>query len=59
MGDGPIWNLEADERGHAAVEYALLAAMVAVIALSGLRILGGGTHGLYGMLAAVAAALAG
>ena len=37
----------ADERGATAIEYALLAAVVAIMAIGGLQALGKGTGGLY------------
>ena len=58
MGGRQARDLHADERGNTAIEYALIAAMVAVAALAGLRILGGGTHGLYDVLQAISTALA-
>jgi pilus assembly protein Flp/PilA len=49
--------LVADERGATAIEYALLAAVLAIMAIGGLQALGGGTGGLYGTLQAIADAI--
>ena len=43
----------ADERGATAIEYALLAAMVAIMAIGGLQALGSGTGGLYDALTVI------
>jgi pilus assembly protein Flp/PilA len=40
----------ADERGATAIEYGLIAALMAVIIISGLTALGGETGGLYTVL---------
>lgn len=46
-------SLLRDERGTTAIEYALLAALVAILSIAGLQALGGGTGGLYGRLEAI------
>ena len=48
-----------DERGQTLVEYGLILALIAMIALAGLTVMGGDVDGLYGVLDAVADALAG
>lgn len=50
-------KLGRDERGTTAIEYALLAALVAILSIAGLQALGGGTGGLYGQLEAIATAI--
>lgn len=53
----------ADEQGATAIEYGLIAALMAVVIISGLTALGGETGGLYTVLdeirAAIETALAG
>lgn len=49
--------LSRDERGTTAIEYALLAALVAILCIAGLQALGGGTGGLYGQLEAISQAI--
>lgn len=44
------WRLAQDCRGATAIEYALLAAIVALLAMPGLIALGSGTGGLYDTL---------
>ena len=39
-----------DERGATAVEYGLIAALVAVTALVGMTVLGGGLTGMFGRI---------
>jgi Flp pilus assembly pilin Flp len=46
----PAPGLAIDERGSTAIEYALLAAVVAIFAIGGLQALGAETGGLYGLL---------
>lgn len=59
----PRAALAADERGATAIEYALLAAVVAITAMAGLLAFAGETGGLYGLVdeinQAIAAALGG
>jgi pilus assembly protein Flp/PilA len=43
-------RLLADERGATAIEYGLIAALMAVVIISGLTALGGETGGLYTVL---------
>lgn len=50
-------SLLHDVRGTTAIEYALLAALVAVLSIAGLQALGGGTGGLYGQMEAISAAI--
>jgi Flp pilus assembly pilin Flp len=45
--------LVADERGATSIAYALLAAVLAIMAIGGLQALSGGTGGLYGTLQAI------
>ena len=51
-------RLLADERGATAIEYALLASLLAILAIGGLRALGAGTGGLYDALGTVSTAIA-
>ena len=44
----PIVAMRADRRGAVALEYALLAAMVAIIAIGSLALLGDSATGLWG-----------
>ncbi len=37
-----VWRLSGDERGATAIEYGLIAALIAVAALAGMSALGGG-----------------
>jgi pilus assembly protein Flp/PilA len=53
----PAASLLADERGATAIEYALVAALVAVAIVGGLTALSSGTSGLYGRLDAIATAI--
>ena len=46
-----------DEHGATAIEYALLAAVLAIMAIGGLQALGSGTGGLYDALDAISAAI--
>ena len=47
----------ADEHGATAIEYALLAAMLAITAIAGLQALSNGTGGLYDALDAISVAI--
>lgn len=47
----------ADQRGATAIEYALLAAMLAITAIAGLQALSNGTGGLYDALDAISVAI--
>ena len=58
-GRGGAGDLLPDERGTAAIEYALVASVVAVLAIGGLRAVGGATGGLYAILERVSLALRG
>jgi pilus assembly protein Flp/PilA len=57
------FRLLHDESGATAIEYALLAAILAILAIGGLQALSGGTGGLYATMeeisTAIAAAIAG
>ncbi len=50
-------RLRADERGATAIEYALLAAMLAIMAIGGLQALSSGTGGLYDAMDAISVAI--
>ena len=43
-------KLTADKRGATAIEYGLIAALIAVAAMSGMKALGGGSNGMWGRL---------
>jgi len=43
-------SLRADEGGATAIEYGLIAALIAVACISGLQTLGGGTNGMWGKI---------
>ena len=43
-------RLRADQSGATAIEYGLIAALIAVACISGLQTLGGGTNGLWGKI---------
>ena len=43
-------RLRSDKRGATAIEYGLIAALIAVAAISGMTALGGGSNGLWGKL---------
>jgi Flp pilus assembly pilin Flp len=47
----------ADEHGATAIEYALLAAMLAIMAIGGLQALSSGTGGLYEAMEAISVAI--
>jgi pilus assembly protein Flp/PilA len=42
--------LRADDRGATAVEYGLIAALIVIAMIGGLKQLGGGTDGMWGKL---------
>ena len=44
-------KLRADKRGATAIEYGLIAALIAVAMMGGLQPLGGGAGGMWGKLA--------
>jgi pilus assembly protein Flp/PilA len=44
--------LRADRRGATAIEYGLIAALIAVAAIGGMQTLGGGVGGMWGKLRA-------
>ncbi len=43
-------NLRSDKRGATAIEYGLIAALIAVAAIGGMKSLGGGAGGMWGKL---------
>ncbi len=43
-------KLRSDKRGATAIEYGLIAALIAVAAISGMSALGGGANGMWGRL---------
>jgi pilus assembly protein Flp/PilA len=43
-------KLRSDKRGATAIEYGLIAALIAVAAISGMSSLGGGANGMWGRL---------
>ena len=43
-------RLCSDKRGATAIEYGLIAALIAVAAISGMSSLGGGANGMWGKL---------
>ena len=43
-------KLRSDKRGATAIEYGLIAALIAVAAMSGMKALGGGANGMWGRL---------
>ena len=47
----------ADERGATAIEYALLASLVAILAIGGLQALSSSAGGLYGTMDAISLAI--
>lgn len=49
--------LVANEGGATAIEYALLAAMLAIMAIAGLQALSSGTGGLYDAMEAISVAI--
>ena len=54
---GGLARFMADESGATAIEYALLAALVAIMAIGGLQALSSGTDGLYGVMEAISLAI--
>ena len=52
-----VSDLVADEGGATAIEYALLAAMLAIMAIAGLQALSSGTGGLYDAMEAISVAI--
>jgi len=44
-------RLRSDKRGATAIEYGLIAALIAMAMVAGLSSLGGGANGMWGMLA--------
>ena len=47
---GFLRMLRADRRGATAIEYGLIAALIAVAAFGGMQTLGGGVGGMWGKL---------
>ena len=43
-------RLCSDKRGATAIEYGLIAALIAVAAIGGMKSLGGGSNGMWGKL---------
>ena len=43
-------KLRADQSGATAIEYGLIAALIAVACISGMSTLGGGSNGLWGKI---------
>ena len=43
-------RLRSDKRGATAIEYGLIAALIAVAAIGGMQSLGGGANGMWGRL---------
>jgi pilus assembly protein Flp/PilA len=43
-------RLRSDKRGATAIEYGLIAALIAVAAIGGMTSLGGGANGMWGRL---------
>ena len=43
-------RIRSDKRGATAIEYGLIAALIAVAAISGMTALGGGSNGMWGKL---------
>lgn len=50
-------NMLVDDWGTTAIEYALLASLVAILAIGGLQALSSSTGGLYGTLEAISLAI--
>lgn len=46
----PGRKLRSDKRGATAIEYGLIAALIAVAAIGGMKALGGGSTGMWGRL---------
>lgn len=47
-------RLRSDKRGATAIEYGLIAALIAIAMMGGLRALGGGAGGMWGNLSETA-----
>ena len=47
-------RLRSDKRGATAIEYGLIAALIAIAMMGGLRALGGGAGGMWGNLSQTA-----
>ena len=45
-----VARFASDESGATAIEYGLIAALIAVAAMSGMKALGGGSNGMWGRL---------
>ena len=43
-------RMRSDKRGATAIEYGLIAALIAIAAISGMTALGGGSNGMWGRL---------
>lgn len=43
-------RIRSDKRGATAIEYGLIAALIAVAAMGGMTALGGGSNGMWGRL---------
>ena len=43
-------KLRVDARGATAIEYGLIAALIAIAAMAGMKALGGGSNGMWGRL---------
>jgi pilus assembly protein Flp/PilA len=43
-------RLHCDQRGATAIEYGLIAALIIVAMMGGLKLLGGGTNGMWGKI---------
>ena len=43
-------RIRSDKRGATAIEYGLIAALIAVAAISGMNAVGGGSNGMWGRL---------
>ena len=43
-------TLRADDRGATAIEYGLIAALIVVAMIGGLKTLGGGSNGMWGKI---------
>ena len=54
---GDLARFLADERGATAIEYALLAAVVAIMVIGALQALSSGTGGLYDTMEAISTAI--
>ena len=46
-------TLRADDRGATAIEYGLIAALIVVAMIGGLKTLGGGSNGMWGKIASL------